>query len=133
MKDENLYAGLSLHSAQHRNAQLLKEHGVKSVAIIGSANTAFDIIQDCHNAGLKTTTVARSPTYIHPYGYVMDPHGTRAHDLMPLEATDRLLNTHDLFAPLVAQGIMMTATSPSPKQAPLSSTAGTRPSPFSII
>lgn len=29
MEDENLYTGLSLHSTQYRNAQLLKEHGVK--------------------------------------------------------------------------------------------------------
>ncbi|KAK7733905.1 hypothetical protein SLS53_008055 [Cytospora paraplurivora] len=113
IEDENLYTGISLHSAQYRNAQLLAEQGVKSVAVIGSANTAFDVIQDCHGAGLKTTMVARSPTYIFPYEYVMDPHGVGAYDLMPLEDADRLLNTfppaldgqfsHGLFAHLASQ------------------------------
>jgi len=85
----------------------------QSVAIIGSANTAFDIIQDCYKAGLRTTMVARSPTYIFPYDYVMDSHGIGAYDLLPLEAADRLLNTfpagldgqfsHGLFAHLASQ------------------------------
>lgn len=82
------------------------------MAVIGSANTAFDIIQDCHEAGLETTMVARSPTYVFPYEYVMDPHGIGAYDLIPLEAADRLLNTmplaldgqlsHGLFAHLAS-------------------------------
>ena len=56
--------------------------------------------------------VARSPTYIFPYEYVMDSHGIGAFDLMPLEAADRLLNTfppaldgqfpHGLFARLIS-------------------------------
>lgn len=70
------------------------------MAVIGSANTAFDIIQDCHDAGLKTTMVARSHTYVFPYDYVMDPHGIGAYDKMPLEAADRMLNTF----PLVLDG-----------------------------
>lgn len=84
----------------------------QSVAVIGSANTAFDVMQDCHGAGLKTTMVARSPTYVFPYQYVMDPHGVGAYDLLPLEDADRLLNTfpqaldgqfsHDLFAHLAS-------------------------------
>lgn len=50
-------------------------------------------MQDCYKAGLKTTMVARSPTFIFPYDYVMDPHGIGAYDHMPLDAADRLLNT----------------------------------------
>jgi len=83
------------------------------VAIIGSANTAFDLMQDCYRAGLQTTMVARSATYIFPYEYVMDPHGIGAYDIMPLDAADRLLNTfpfaldgqfsHGLFAHLASQ------------------------------
>ncbi|OGM45374.1 hypothetical protein ABOM_005627 [Aspergillus bombycis] len=41
--DQNLYQGISLHSAQYKNARELKEKGARSVLIIGSANTAFDI------------------------------------------------------------------------------------------
>lgn len=148
IQNESLFAGLTLHSKQYRNARLLAEQGVKviwnprlfttacmssvillfeilgasilnstdlilqSVAVIGSANTAFDIIKDCHDAGLNTTMVARSPTYVFPYEYVMDPHGIGAYDKMPLEVADRMLNTfplaldgqfsHGLFAHLAS-------------------------------
>lgn len=74
----------------------LTERVLQSVAIIGSANTAFDIIKDCHDAGLSTTMVARSPTYVFPYEHVMDPHGIGAYDKMPLEVADRMLNTFPL-------------------------------------
>lgn len=70
-------------------------------------------MQDCHQAGLKTTMVARSPTYIFPYEYVIDSHSVGAYDLMPLEAADRLMSTlptaldgsfsHALFAHLASQ------------------------------
>ncbi|KAL9619563.1 MAG: hypothetical protein Q9160_005839 [Pyrenula sp. 1 TL-2023] len=113
MKNEHLYKGLSIHSAKYRNAQILSEQGIKSVTVIGSANTGFDVMQDCYEAGLQTTMVARSPTYIFPYAYVMDPHGIGAYDLMPLDAADKLLSTfpsgldgqfsHGLFAHLASQ------------------------------
>ncbi|CAI6340469.1 unnamed protein product [Periconia digitata] len=86
---------------------------VLTVAVVGSANTAFDVMRDCWEAGLKTTMIARLPTYIFPYEYVMDPHGVGAYDVMPLDAADRLLNTfpstldgqfsHGLFAHLASQ------------------------------
>ncbi|PVH93133.1 FAD/NAD(P)-binding domain-containing protein [Periconia macrospinosa] len=113
IKDKGLYKGLRIHSAEYRNTQQLKERGVKTVAIIGSANTAFDVMRDCWEAGLSTTMIVRSPTYIFPYDYVMDPHGIGAYDKLPLEAADRLLNTfpsmldgqfsHGLFAHLASQ------------------------------
>ncbi|KAI1503001.1 hypothetical protein F5X99DRAFT_426586 [Biscogniauxia marginata] len=113
MEDEHLFKGLNLHSTRYQNARSLPEKGIKSVAVIGSANTAFDVMEDCHNAGLKTTMVARSPTYVFPYEYVMDPHAIRAYDNMPLDVAGRLLNTfplalsgqfsHALFAHLASQ------------------------------
>ncbi|KAI0010778.1 hypothetical protein F4779DRAFT_576077 [Xylariaceae sp. FL0662B] len=113
MEDEHLFKGLSVHSAHYQNARSLLEKGIKFVAVIGSANTAFDVMQDCHNAGLRTTMVARSPTYIFPYEYVMDPHAIGAYDILPLDAADKLLNTfppaldgqfsHGLFAHLASQ------------------------------
>jgi cation diffusion facilitator CzcD-associated flavoprotein CzcO len=133
IKDEYLYQGLRIHSTQYHNAEELKEKGIKvchspkphlhvhrqllktiqTVVVVGSANTAFDIMRDCWEAGLSTTMIARSPTYIFPYDYVMDPHGVGAYDLMPLEAADRLFNTfpsmldgqfsHGLFAHLASQ------------------------------
>ncbi|KAI1098962.1 hypothetical protein F4804DRAFT_345895 [Jackrogersella minutella] len=96
LEDEHLFEGLSVHSAHFRNARSLSEQGIKSVVVISSANTAFDVMQECYNAGLKTTMVARSPTYIFPYEYVMDPHGIGAYDNMPLDVADRLLKTFPL-------------------------------------
>jgi len=63
------------------------------VLVVGSANTAFDIIEDCYNAGLQTTMVVRSPTYIFPFEYAMDPHGFGMYDLMPIDAADKFLMT----------------------------------------
>ncbi|KAL3433677.1 hypothetical protein BDV09DRAFT_186420 [Aspergillus tetrazonus] len=68
--EPHIYKGISVHSAEYKNAKLLKEQGVKSVVVIGSANTAFDVLEDCHSAGLDATMVARSPTYIVPLEYV---------------------------------------------------------------
>ncbi|KAI0972390.1 hypothetical protein F4678DRAFT_471911 [Xylaria arbuscula] len=110
--DKNLYRGVAIHSTQYSNAQILARNGIKSVAVIGSANTAFDVIEDCHAEGLQTTMVARSPTYVFPFEYVMDPHGIGAYDIMSLDAADKLLNTmpqaldgqfsHGLFARLAS-------------------------------
>ncbi|KAK5630554.1 hypothetical protein RRF57_006269 [Xylaria bambusicola] len=90
---KDLYKGVIIHSSQYRNPQILAKNGVKSVVVVGSANTAFDVIEDCHTEGLQTTMVARSPTYVFPYKYVMDPRGLGAYDRMPLDVADKLLNT----------------------------------------
>ncbi|KAI0849179.1 hypothetical protein F5Y00DRAFT_253101 [Daldinia vernicosa] len=113
LENENLFRGLNLHSVHFRNAQSLSEQGIKSVVIVGSANTAFDIMQDCHAAGLNTTIVARSPTYIYPYEYVMNPHAFGAYDNLPVEVADRIMYTlppaldgqfsHGLFSHLASQ------------------------------
>ncbi|KAF5715464.1 K+ transport flavoprotein [Fusarium mundagurra] len=65
-----IYKGINIHSSDYNNGRTLVEQGVKSVLIIGSANTAFDILGDCHEAGLEPTMVVRSPTYICPFEYI---------------------------------------------------------------
>lgn len=70
-------------------------------------------MRDCWEANLTTTMVVRSPTYIFPYDYVMNPHGIGAYDTMSLDAADRLMNTlpsmldgqlsHGLFAYLASR------------------------------
>ncbi|KAI0135358.1 hypothetical protein F4814DRAFT_400697 [Daldinia grandis] len=110
---EHVFKGINLHSVHFRNAKSLAEQGIKSVVIVGAANTAFDIMRDCHAAGLKTTMVARSPTYIYPYEYVMNPHGFGVYEDLPLDIADRLLYTlppaldgqfsHGLFSHLAFQ------------------------------
>ncbi|KAK0744847.1 hypothetical protein B0T21DRAFT_447951 [Apiosordaria backusii] len=112
--DKEVYKGLSLHSQLYKNPQAtLKDKGVKSVLIIGSANTAFDILEDCHSAGLHTTIVARSPTYILPLDYVVDERGFGLYNVLGTEACDKLFMTlptwvdchlaHSLLAMLASQ------------------------------
>lgn len=87
--DRDLYTGISIHSTEYKSATLLKEKRIKvdvtssinttqhwqtnykqSAVIIGSANTAFDVLQDCYSAGLTTTMVVRSPTYVVPVDHL---------------------------------------------------------------
>ncbi|KAB5545495.1 hypothetical protein GE09DRAFT_967951 [Coniochaeta sp. 2T2.1] len=92
MANEDLYNGIHIHSAQFRNGIQLKNQGVNSVLIVGSANTGFDVLEDCYAAGLKPTMVVRSPTYIVPVEYVCDKMSLGAYDL-GVEAADRMFLT----------------------------------------
>ncbi|PCD35992.1 hypothetical protein AU210_008547 [Fusarium oxysporum f. sp. radicis-cucumerinum] len=65
-----IYKGINIHSSGYKNGRILVGQGVKSVLVIGSANTAFDILADCYTAGLEPTMVVRSPTYICPFEYI---------------------------------------------------------------
>ncbi|KAE8332816.1 hypothetical protein BDV39DRAFT_199816 [Aspergillus sergii] len=104
--DIESYQGTSLHSAQYRNAKQLAETGAKSVLVVGSANTAFDVLEDCHSAGLKTTMVVRSPTYIVPVDYLCDKHSLGAYD-MGVEIADRLfLSLPSYVDAQLARGLM---------------------------
>ncbi|KAH7464405.1 hypothetical protein FOXG_17115 [Fusarium oxysporum f. sp. lycopersici 4287] len=88
--DKHIYKGFNLHSSEYKNPAQLREKGVKSLLIIGSANTAFDILQDSHDDGLKPTMVVRSHTYIVPLKYVTDPMSLGVYDF-GVDAADRLL------------------------------------------
>ncbi|KAF5595323.1 K+ transport flavoprotein [Fusarium pseudocircinatum] len=65
-----VYKGINIHSSDYENARALVKQGVKSVLIVGSANTAFDILGDCYAAGLESTMAVRSATYICPFEYI---------------------------------------------------------------
>jgi hypothetical protein len=65
---------------------------LQSVIIIGSANTAFDVLESCHSAGLQTTMNVRSPTYIVPVDYVCNPLSLGAYDA-GVEFADNLFMT----------------------------------------
>ncbi|GAA92592.1 monooxygenase [Aspergillus luchuensis IFO 4308] len=97
--EPQLYKGISVHSADYKNAKLLREQGAKSVMVIGSANTAFDVLVDCHKAGLDATMVVRSPTYIVPLEYVCDKNSLGAYD-GGVDAADKLI----LSLPAVVDG-----------------------------
>ncbi|KAJ9295985.1 hypothetical protein DTO271G3_5560 [Paecilomyces variotii] len=90
--NSNPYEGINVHSTEYQNASKLREQGAKSVLVIGSANTAFDVLKDCHLAGLKTTMVVRSPTYIVPVEYVCDKTSLGLYDF-GVDAADRFFLT----------------------------------------
>ncbi|KAM6512157.1 hypothetical protein FSOLCH5_009876 [Fusarium solani] len=90
--DGHLYKGINIHSTAYRSAKDLSEKDVKSVIIIGSANTAFDVLQDCHDAGLHATMNVRSPTYIVPLDYVCHSSSLGAYNF-GVEAADRMFLT----------------------------------------
>lgn len=60
----------------------------QSVIVVGSANSAFDIMEDCAANGLKTTMNARSPTYIFPWDYVLE--GMSIYDTLGAEIADKI-------------------------------------------
>lgn len=91
--DQQLYKGISIHSQQFKNAEELKKQGANSVLIIGSANTAFDVLEDCCAAGLQTTMNVRSPTYLVPIEYVSNPMSLGIYDIIGAEAADQLMCT----------------------------------------
>ncbi|KAF4452312.1 putative flavoprotein involved in K+ transport [Fusarium austroafricanum] len=99
ISDEQAYKGISIHSSGYKNGQSLANQGVKTVVIVGSANTAFDILEDCHSAGIKTTMVVRSPTYIVPLEYVCNDVSLGAYN-HGVERTDRMF----LTLPSVVEG-----------------------------
>ncbi|THZ42372.1 hypothetical protein D6C88_10236 [Aureobasidium pullulans] len=54
------FRGTSIHSSQYRNAKELKDRGVKTVCIIGSANTAFDYVCDDRSLGAYNYSVEKA-------------------------------------------------------------------------
>ena len=109
LKKDEEYKGVILHSSQYKNGEMLKKMGVKvrltfcgssksvtdtshcslqSVIVIGSGNSAWDIIEDVHNAGLSTTMIQRSETYVIPVEYFNHSNGVGMYDMMPAEIAD---------------------------------------------
>jgi cation diffusion facilitator CzcD-associated flavoprotein CzcO len=68
--ERKAYNGIAIHSSQYRNMAILKDRGVRSVCIVGSASTAFDVLEDCHRDGLQVTMIVRSPQYMVPLEYI---------------------------------------------------------------
>ncbi|UPK90971.1 hypothetical protein LCI18_001906 [Fusarium solani-melongenae] len=118
--DEGIYKGISMHSVAFRNGNELKNQGVKSVLLIGSGSSAFDILSDCHAAGLKTTMVARSPTYIIPLEYVCHDASFGVYD-QGIEAADRrFLTLPTMVQGQLTQGLLKKFASEEPdRYAPL--------------
>ncbi|PYH86053.1 putative flavo protein [Aspergillus uvarum CBS 121591] len=114
--NKDAYQGISIHSTQYQNARKLMDQGAKSVLVIGSANTAFDILEDCHAAGLQATMNVRSPTYIVPIEYLLDKRSLGAYDL-GVEAADRLfLSLPAVIDSQLGDGLMKLFSSQEPNR-----------------
>lgn len=87
MVDPGRYEGIEFHSVDFRNSESLEGYGVKTVTIVGSANTAFDVAQDCHDRGYQVTMIQRSPTLIVPWEYYV-PEGLGMYNHLPVEVAD---------------------------------------------
>ncbi|KAH7631217.1 hypothetical protein B0T09DRAFT_339383 [Sordaria sp. MPI-SDFR-AT-0083] len=92
MADSQSYKGVNIHSEFFESGNELKARGVQSVIIVGSANTAFDVLEDCHAGGLQATMVVRSPTYIIPLEYVCHPRSLGLYDF-DVAMADRMILT----------------------------------------
>ncbi|KAK1948931.1 FAD/NAD(P)-binding domain-containing protein [Colletotrichum sublineola] len=86
------FKGPNMHSGNFRNARELVASGAKSVTIVGSANTAFDVLVDCHDSGLKATMIQRSETYVVPMKYFAHPMGLGIYDIIPAAFADVIVN-----------------------------------------
>lgn len=58
--------------------------------VVGSANSAFDIMEDCAVAGLNTSMVARSPTYLFPWDYALAPEGLGLYERIDASLVDKM-------------------------------------------
>ncbi|KAM3067350.1 hypothetical protein ACMFMF_009842 [Clarireedia jacksonii] len=47
-------------------------------------------MEDCYNAGMATTMVQRSPTYVIPMSYLLHPEGLGVYDYVPAEVGDAI-------------------------------------------
>jgi hypothetical protein len=87
--ERDAYNGIAMHSSQYKNATISEDQGVKTVCIVGSASTAFGVIEDCYNAGLEVTMIVRSPQYLVPLGYICHELGLGSYNL-DVEASDNM-------------------------------------------
>jgi hypothetical protein len=91
---------------------------------MGSANTAFDILTDCHAAGLTPTIIARSPTYIVPLSYACHPVSLGAYD-SGVDAADTLFfSLPTVIDGQLARGLFAAFASAEPERYAKLSAAG---------
>jgi thioredoxin reductase len=106
--------GIAMHSSQYKNTASLKNQGVKSVCIVGSASTAFDVLEDCYNAGLQVTMIVRSPQYLVPLEYICHELGLGSYSL-DVEASDNMfMMTPMIVDSQLGQGLFAQLASQEP-------------------
>ncbi|KAF5022537.1 hypothetical protein F66182_5439 [Fusarium sp. NRRL 66182] len=92
----DLYKGTMRHSVDYTDAKELVEKGAKSAIVVGTANTGFDIFSNCYEAGLKTTVVQRSETYVMPVTYFQYPMSFGVYEHVPAEMGDAITHCSPL-------------------------------------
>lgn len=84
--------------------------------IIGSANTAFDILEDCHAAGLEPTMVVRSPTFIVPLDYVCHKVSLGAYDAGVAPADNLIMSLPSVVDSQLGRGLFAMFASGEPER-----------------
>jgi thioredoxin reductase len=112
--EQEVYNGIAMHSSQYKNAEMLRDQGVKSVCIVGSASTAFDVLEDCHNAGLEVTMIVRSPQYLVPLEYICHELGLGAYDSGVEAADEVFMMMPTIVDSLLGQGLFAQLASQEP-------------------
>lgn len=56
--------------------------------VVGSANTAFDVVEDCHKHGKQVTMLQRSPTYVIPAEFFQHPTSIGLYNILPADIVD---------------------------------------------
>lgn len=95
------FKGTALHSAEYQNSHPWKgKHGI----VVGTANTAHDVVEDMLEAGLsRVTMIQRRRTYVLPVEHLKVVHGRLHNDELPTAAADR----EDLSMPLGVARLIM--------------------------
>lgn len=84
--------------------------------MVGSANTAFDVLEDCYDAGLQSTMNVRSPTYIVPIEYVCNKMSLGAYDAGVDAADNRFLSLPTAVDGQLVRGLLGLFASQEPKR-----------------
>ena len=81
------FKGAALHSAEYQNSHPWKgKHGI----VVGTANTAHDVVEDMLEAGLSSVTmIQRRRTYVLPVEHLKVAHGRLHNDELPTAVADR--------------------------------------------
>jgi cation diffusion facilitator CzcD-associated flavoprotein CzcO len=86
--DHSAYSGEILHSVTYRSSEKWKG---KHAIILGTGNTAHDVVEDMLSASLASITmVQRNPTFVIPQDHLVPLLEHLHNDTIPIELGDRL-------------------------------------------
>ncbi|KAL4995990.1 hypothetical protein BDV10DRAFT_187593 [Aspergillus recurvatus] len=83
---------------------------------IGSADIAFDVLEDCHSAGLDATMAAQSPTYMVPLEYIWHKTSLGTYDGGVDEADSLFLSLRTVVDGQLGRKLFATLASVEPER-----------------